>query len=184
MSEFKLDETAVRIATKLIKMSEGCVLFAYADPESELGRAIRVHNQWNAYLQGKWSVPKDWKLSGAPWTAMYGETQGIKPGMVFTQVDADARLDKRVREFFQETLTATPNLAKYSPEKQAAVVSLVYNIGVSNYKKYDISKQVQAGNHETVVKKFNQYVYANGQVSQGLVNRRKREADLYNSVRN
>ena len=180
----ELNESAVRIATKLIKLSEGCYLRAYADPESELGRTIQAHNKWNLYLQGKFAIPKEWeKLSGAPYTCGWGETQGVTKNTVWTQQEADARLDKRVREFMTAAINATPSLAKYSPEKQAAVTSLVYNIGITNYKKYDISKQVQAGNHDTVVAKFKQYVLANGQISQGLVNRRQREADIYSSVR-
>lgn len=184
MSDFKLNEVAVRIAIKLIKQSEGCYLKAYADPASELARAIQGKGLWSLYLEGKWSVPEEWKhLKGIPYTAGYGETQGIIKSTVLTQEEADTKLDKRVRQFFQEVFEATPALATYSPEKQAAVISLVYNIGITNYKKYDISKQVQAGNHEMVVKKFNQYVYANGTINQGLVNRRKREADLYASVK-
>lgn len=183
MTEFVLNETAVKIATKLIKLSEGCVLRAYADPASPLAQAIIKAGKWQEYLAGKWSLPEGWeKLKATPWTIGYGDTQGVKQGDVWTQSQADERLDKRVRQFFQEVLNATPNLAKYSAEKQAAVVSLVYNLGITNYKKYDISKQVQAGNHETVVKKFRQYVYANGLISHGLQVRREREANLYASV--
>ena len=178
-----LNETAVKIATKLIKLSEGCSLRAYPDPASELAEALSQRNLLRAYNNGTATIPKDLQgLSGAPYTVGWGETKNVKQGDVWTQSQSDTALDKRVREFMTEAIKATPKLATFSAEKQAAVTSLVYNIGVTNYKKYDISKQVQAGNHDTVVAKFKQYVMANGKVNQGLVNRRQREADLYASV--
>lgn len=180
-----LNETAVRIATKLIKLSEGCELRAYPDPASELSEVLSAHNKLALYKAGKFTIPEEWeRLSGAPWTCGWGETQGVIESTVWTQQEADNRLDKRVREFMAAAIKATSNLTKYSPEKQAAVTSLVYNIGSDNYKKYAISKLVQTGNHVAVYGKFKQYIMANGKVNQGLVNRRTREADLYASVRN
>jgi lysozyme len=185
MNEIKLNEVAIRIAAKLVKLSEGCYLRAYADPASPLGEAIQAHNQWYAYLQGKWCVPKEWeKLSASPWTCGWGETQGVTKNTVYTQQDADTKLDKRVREFMAAAIKATPALATFSAEKQAAITSLVYNIGITNYIKYDISKRVQAKDHVGVYNKFRQYIIANGKPNDGLKNRRSREADLYASVTN
>lgn len=183
MSEIKLNETAIRIATKLIKLSEGCYLKAYADPASALGEAIQAHNQWYAYLNGKWTPPKEWdKLSGTPYTCGWGETQGVTKNTVYTQQEADTKLDKRVREFMTAAIKATSALATFSAEKQAAITSLVYNIGITNYIKYEISKRVQAKDHLAVYNKFKQYVIANGKPNDGLRNRRTREADLYASA--
>lgn len=184
MSEIKLNEVAVKIAVKIIKLSEGCYLRAYADPASDLARAIQGHNQWNAYLRGKWAVPKEWDhLKATPWSIGYGETQGITKNTVWTQQEADTKLDKRVREFMTEAIKATPALATFSAEKIAAITSLVYNVGVTNYKKYDISKRVQAKDHLEVYNKFKQYIIANGKPNDGLKARRNREADLYASVK-
>jgi len=178
-----LNELAVRIATKLVKLSEGCYLKAYCDPASELAQAIQHAGHWNAYLQGKFPIPEEWeKLKATPWTCGYGNTQGVTKNTIYTQQEADEKLDKRVREFMAAAIKATPNLAKYSAEKIAAITSLVYNIGETNYRAYDISKQVQAGNHATVAAKFRQYVYAGGVINEGLKNRREREAALYSSV--
>jgi lysozyme len=184
MTEIILNETAVKIATKLVKLSEGCYLKAYCDPASDLAQAIQAHNQWNAYLQGKWAVPKEWEyLKATPYTCGFGETQGVTKNTVYTQQEADTKLDKRVREFMTAAIKATPALATFSPERQAAITSLVYNIGITNYIKYDISKRVQAKDHIAVFNKFNQYIIANGKPNDGLRNRRKREADLYASVK-
>lgn len=177
-----LNEQAIKIGIKLIKLSEGCVLKAYPDPASELSKALSVRNLLRAYCNGTATIPKEIAhLSGAPWSIGYGETLNIKEGTIWSQMQADEALDKRARQFLTDAIKATPNLENYSAEKQAAILSLVYNLGITNYKKYDISKQVQAGNHIMVVAKFKQYVYANGVINQGLVNRRQREADLYAS---
>lgn len=181
--QMPLNEVAVRIAVKLIKLSEGCELRSYPDPASDLSKALSQRNLLRLYKAGKVELPEDLEdVSGSPWTAMYGETQGIKADMVFTQQEADERLEKRVRQFMTEAINVTPNLANYSAEKIAAITSLIYNIGKTNYAKYDISKQVQAGNHAIVAAKFRQYVYAGGVINEGLKNRREREAALYSSV--
>lgn len=184
-SGFIPNEIAVRLATKLIKLSEGCELKAYPDPASDLYRALSIHGLLAAYKQGTLALPEGFeKLSGAPWTCGWGETEGVSKNTVWTQQEADNRLDKRIRGFMQAIYKVTPNLFSESPEKQAAITSLVYNIGVENYKKYAISKLVAAGDHLGVSNKFKQYVMANGLVSHGLQVRREREANLYMSVMN
>lgn len=178
-----LNELAVKIAIKLIKLSEGCELRSYPDPASDLSKALSQRNLLRLYKAGKVELPEDLEdVSGSPWTCGWGETQGVTKNTIWTQQEADERLEKRVCQFMTEAIKATPNLAKYSAEKIAAVTSLVYNVGITNYKKYDISKQVQAGNHATVAAKFRQYVYAGGVINEGLKNRREREAALYSSI--
>lgn len=181
----QLNEQAVKMAIKLVKLSEGCYLKAYADPASDLAQALQHAGHWSTYLQGGFTVPEAWeKLKATPYTCGWGDTQGVTKNTIWTQQEADTRLEKRVREFMTAAIEATPNLAKYSAEKQAAITSLVYNIGINNYKQYDISKQVEAGNHVAVFNKFKQYIMANGKANQGLINRRDREAALYASVGN
>lgn len=184
-SGFIPNEIAVRLATKLIKLSEGCELKAYPDPASDLYRALSTHGLLAAYKQGTLALPEGFeKLSGAPWTCGWGETEGVTKDTAWTQQEADSCLDKRVRGFMQAIYKVTPNLFSESPEKQAAITSLVYNIGVANYAKYDISKFVAKGDHLGVYNKFSQYVLANGLVLHGLQIRREREANLYISVSN
>lgn len=184
MNKEELIVAATKIAVKIIKKSEGFVGFAYADPASALGKAIQGHNQWNAYLQGKFAVPKEWeKLSGAPLTLGYGETKNVKKGDTITLQEAEERLSVRVREFMEGVLKASPELLKQSPERLAAVTSLAYNIGLGAYKDSTAAKKIAAQDWAGAAEAFKMWCKAGGSVVQGLVNRRKEESDLFLSVR-
>lgn len=177
------DDLVVRIASKVIKQFEGCELRSYPDSASELSIELSKQGLLRRYIDGKIELPEHLsKLSGAPWSAMYGETLGIKPGMLFTQQEADTRLDKRVRGFLQEVLAASPKLKDASAEKIAAVVSLVYNIGITQYKTSTVRKRIAAGDWQGAAEALTWFNKAQGRVMQGLVNRRTTEKNLFLSV--
>lgn len=61
-----------------------------------------------------------------------------------------------------------------------ALVSFTYNVGVSAFSTSTLLRKVQAfPDDPTIRDEFMRWVYAGGQVVQGLVNRRKKEADYY-----
>lgn len=179
-------DTVVRIAVKVIKTEEGCHLRAYPDPASELYKQLSKHNLLRKFMAGEVELP-DYlaKLSGAPWTIGYGETKGIKQGMVWTQQEADSALQKRVEGFLSEVLKTSPKLATEAPERIAAVVSLVYNIGAANYATSSVARCIAAGDHAGAAAAFLLWNKAGKPlaVMPGLVKRRKVESDLYKSVR-
>jgi lysozyme len=183
-----LDEKAVRIAVKLLKRPdfEGCNLVAYPDPASPLYEALSVHGMLRKYMAGKLKhsdLPENFQaLDGKPYTIGYGETQGVKCGDVWTQEQADERIEKRVREFMLGVLKACPQLQKENAEKIAACTSLAYNVGLSNFASSTVCKKTQARDYEAAADAFGMWIKAQGKVLQGLVNRRKVEADLYRSV--
>lgn len=144
------NEQALQIAVKIVKMFEGCELVAYPDPESDLYKSLSANN-----LLRKWKkaevvfadLPKDMqKLCGAPWTIGYGETQGVKCGDVWTQEEADSRLDARAEEFMAAVLKAAPKLSGEPAERLAACTSLSYNIGKGAFATSTVVKKIAEGN--------------------------------------
>lgn len=61
-----------------------------------------------------------------------------------------------------------------------AMVSLAYNIGIGAFSKSTLLKKVNINpNDPTIKDEFAKWKLAGGKVIQGLVNRRKKEAELY-----
>lgn len=184
MEQEQLVLTASRIASKLIKPSEGCSLVAYPDPASPLYKALTTHSMLNKFLAGQIELPENFEsLSGNPWTLGYGETKGITKGMKWTQEEADAQLATRIKEFAEGVLKAVPVLLNHSPEKLAACTSLAYNIGLTAFKNSSVAKAIAKEDWKAAYNSFALWNKAQGQVMQGLVIRRKAEADLFNSVK-
>jgi lysozyme len=79
-------------------------------------------------------------------------------------------------------LTASPNLVGQSFEKIASITSFVYNIGITQYNDSTARKRIATGDWKGAAEAMQWFNKANGKVNQGLVNRRKVEADLFMSV--
>lgn len=59
-----------------------------------------------------------------------------------------------------------------------AIVSLIYNIGVGNFRKSNLLKNLKAGN-KVIADNFLSWNKAGGKVIQGLINRRQKEWQLF-----
>jgi lysozyme len=98
-------DPATEVALKLVKEFEGCKLKAYPDPGT----------------------------GGDPWTIGWGSTgPGIKPGVVWTQKQADDRLAADVKKFgdsVKDSVTYPAN-----PNQMGAMISLAYNIGLAAFR--------------------------------------------------
>ena len=175
-----LNEDAVKTATKFIKQFEGCSLRAYPDVASPLYAALSKAGLLTKYNSGQCVIPTSLAgLSGAPWSIGYGETQGVQQGDVWTQQQADSRLDVRVREFMKNAMAVSPNLSRMSANAVAAVTSLCYNIGLGNYRASTVARKIEAGDKQGACEAFGMWVKAQGQTLAGLVARRKAEAALF-----
>ena len=121
---------------------------------------------------------KAYKCPAGIWTIGYGQTKGIKEGMVWTQQQADEDIIKTALQAFNEAIKASPILSTANMEKQAAIADFVYNLGITNYNKSTLKLRVDKGNWvsaSTEIKKWNK---SNGTILNGLVKRRQLEADL------
>lgn len=177
-------EAAKKMAAKIIKPYEGLSLSAYPDPESDLSLELVKHGQLQAFISGKLILPPYLrKLSGAPFTLGYGFTEGVKEGDKCTLEDAERRLEIEVGVRMQETLKSAPRLQEASVEAIAACVSLAFNIGNKAFADSTVARLIQEGDLRGAGDAFLPFKWSNGHVSQGLVNRRKSERDLFLSVR-
>lgn len=133
----------------LIKASEGCRLEAYPDPGT----------------------------GGAPWTIGWGATGiGINPGIIWTQEQADKRLD-------QDVLcrsTAVDNFTrgvKLTDNQFSALVCFAYNVG--GWRSSTLFKDILANKFAAAAEQFHLWCHAGGKVLPGLVSRRQRERELF-----
>lgn len=109
------------------------------------------------------------------WTIGYGHTKGVKEGDIITQEQADKFLEDDLKYFEAEVNRLVK--VKLGENQRAAIVSFVYNVGVGNFQSSTMLKRINEG--KNAADQFIKWVYAKGKVSQGLVNRRKKEREIY-----
>lgn len=78
-------------------------------------------------------VLTSYKCPAGIWTIGYGQTKGIKEGMVWTQTQADEDLLKTACSVLNQALTASPVLKTATSQRQAAIADFIYNLGIGNY---------------------------------------------------
>lgn len=146
---------SIKIALPLLKKSEGLRLKAYPDPATK----------------------------GKPYTIGYGATyyengQEIQP--------ADKISKERAEELLIFHATQARDAArkylkkKLTPNQEAAVISLVFNIGAGNFAKSTLLRKLNANPSDpTIEAEFKKFIYANKKIFPGLVSRRAEEAKLF-----
>ena len=136
----------------LIKSFEGCKLKAYKCPAG-----------------------LDTIGFGSTW---YPDGTKVKEGDVITQERANELFDAVVEDFVKKV---RPLIKKDLTDNSfSALVSFAYNAGVGNLKNSTLLKKVNNDPKDpTIAAEFSKWVRANDRVMQGLVKRRKAEADLY-----
>lgn len=126
--------------------------------------------------------PKAYLDTGGVWTIGYGTIKypnGVRvaKGGICTQAQAemwlkndckwvDACLDKYVK------VPVTQN-------QFDALASLVYNIGETAFVKSTLLSVLNQNSYKLAAEQFDRWVYDNGKKIQGLVNRRKKEKELF-----
>jgi len=111
-----------------LRLDEGCVLSAYPDPGSPLGRKLE---ELGIALEHYASF-SDWRtLSGDPWTIGYGNTgQDVRPGVVWTQAQADAMFNARVQANERRLLADLPWMKQLDGVRFDCFSNIAYNVGV------------------------------------------------------
>lgn len=69
-----------------------------------------------------------------------------------------------------------------SPEQEAALISLCYNIGCGAFQNSTLVRYLNAGNYEAAQEQFSVWNKAGGSISSALVSRRQQESDLFGST--
>ena len=123
------------------------------------------------------------------WTIGYGTTKypngtAVKEGDVITQQEADDIFAYQVDTDYAPNvdLLVTSDVP-INQDQFDALVSFTYNVGVNAFADSTLLKKVKVDpNDPTIRDEFMRWVYVNGVVVQGLVNRRQKEADYYFNV--
>lgn len=116
---------------------------------------------------------------GDPWTIGWGTTGAdVKPGVIWTQQQCDARLAGDVARFAAQ-VSAAIGKAPTTQDQFDALVCFAYNVGIGNLKASTLLKLHQAGDHDAAQAQFARWNKAAGKVMAGLTKRRAAEAALY-----
>lgn len=128
---------------------------------------------------GKFEAYPDPGTGGDPWTIGWGSTgPDIRPGVIWTQAECDARFSKHIQRFVAEVNTALDG-AEVTQNQFDALVSFHYNTGAIS--KATLTKLHKAGKFSEAATEFGKWVNAGGRRLPGLVRRRQVEAALYRS---
>lgn len=114
------------------------------------------------------------------WTCGYGETENVGPATVWTQAEADRRLDLRLRRTeaaVEKMLMGT----RVSDNQFSSLVSLAYNIGETALARSTLIRKLRAGDTLGAFSEFPRWAHSRGQLLPGLVRRRRAEQELFAS---
>jgi lysozyme len=109
------------------------------------------------------------------WTACYGETRGIRPGMKFTKPQCDAMLVERLAEFEAGMRRCLKSPDAIPDKPYVAFLSLSYNIGTGAFCKSSVARLANAGDPRGACNRIAAFNRAGGSIVRGLVNRRADE---------
>lgn len=116
------------------------------------------------------------------WTIGYGDTgPDVVKGLVITKAQAEERLRKRLREF--EGYVNKYVRVGITQNQFDALVSLVYNIGPTNFSTSTLLRKLNSGDYKGAADQF--LVWNKGRVEgklvviKGLSNRRAKERKLF-----
>lgn len=122
-------------------------------------------------------------IAGVP-TIGYGATYyadgtKVKLGQTITNTQANQLLKDHLKEF-EGSVIGLLNTTKVNQNQFDALVSFCFNLGAGNLAKSQLLRIVKANpNDPKIAAEFAKWNRAGGEVSRGLVRRRKKEAELY-----
>lgn len=120
-----------------------------------------------------------YKCAAGVWTIGVGHTgKDVYQGLKITKEQSRNLLSKDIEKFekaVERQITAPLNQAQFD-----ALVSFTFNLGEGNLQKSTLRKKINSKASAVEIRtEFNKWKTAAGKVLQGLINRRKREADLF-----
>jgi len=109
----------------------------------------------------------------------YQDGSKVKLGQTITRDQADQLLKDHLKEF-EGSVVGLLNTTKVNQNQFDALVSFCFNLGAGNLAKSQLLRFVKANPKDPkIAAEFAKWNRAGGEVSRGLVRRRKKEAELY-----
>lgn len=134
-------------------------------------------------------VPKWYPDAAYGWkvpTIGYGHTDAAgnpkyatNKGLVLSEADATDILRNDVQKYADAVSNAVK--VPLTDNQFDALVSFTYNLGPGNLNKSTLLRKLNAGDYDGAANEFGKWVKAGGKTLNGLVRRRKAEADLFRS---
>lgn len=121
---------------------------------------------------------KAYKCPAGVWTLGYGETRGIRPGMVWTREQAEKALIEGVKPYANTVAKAIGKVPTTQNEYDA-MVSFCFNVGDGAFRKSSVLRHHVRGQKKLAADAFMKWVKGGGRTLPGLVRRRKAERALY-----
>ena len=118
-----------------------------------------------------------YKCSAGVLTIGYGHTGNVKPFDVVSEKQAEDILKNDLMKF--EKVINDSVSAELNQNQFDALVSFVFNIGAAAFKKSTMLKFLNANHFPLAAGQFDRWVYIKGEKSNGLINRRKKEKELF-----
>lgn len=118
-----------------------------------------------------------YKCPAGVWTLGYGCTEGIEPGMTWTEAEAVAAFARELAKF--EAAVTRLVTVEINQNEYDALVSFAYNCGEGALARSTILKRLNQGNRVGAAKAFAAWNKGGGRVLPGLVRRRREEAALF-----
>jgi lysozyme len=109
----------------------------------------------------------------------YQDGSKVKLGQTITRDQANQLLKDHLKEF-EGSVIGLLNKTKVNQNQFDALVSFTFNLGAGNLAKSQLLRFIKANpNDPKIAAEFAKWNRAGGEVSRGLVRRRKKEAELY-----
>lgn len=103
--------------------------------------------------------------------------QNLYPKLITEQEAAQDLLFNIEKEYWLPYTSELPS--ELNDNQRAAIISFVYNVGVTNFTRSTMFKLLQQNKLEAAGNEFEKWVFSNGVKLKGLENRRKEEKQLY-----
>ena len=109
----------------------------------------------------------------------YQDGTKVKLGQTITREQANQLLKDHLKQF-EGSVIGLLNKTKVNQNQFDALVSFAFNLGAANLAKSQLLRFIKANpNDPKIAAEFAKWNRAGGEVSRGLVRRRKKEAELY-----
>lgn len=132
--------------------------------------------RWEGVKLKAYLCPANVWTIGVGHTAAMGDPKPVS-GMKITEAEADAILRRdlgSIESDVEKAVTVRLNQRQFD-----TLVSFVFNVGIGAFRKSTLLKKLNASRYDEVPSELMKWTRAGGRVVQGLVNRRKAEADLW-----
>jgi GH24 family phage-related lysozyme (muramidase) len=171
-------QTAGAYYTKIVAALQGAAAGGGRRTINAAGLSLIKNSEGYAQLvPGTTNVTTYLDAVGVP-TIGYGHTgPDVTPNLVITQAQAQALLQSDLRGAENAVIAAVT--VALNDDQFAALVSFVYNLGAGTLNTSTLLGLLNAGDYNGAAQQFTRFVYAGGEVLQGLVTRRNAERALF-----